>query len=143
MNNAQYFKSGKRLLDAFRLLVETCKAERVHAEMTMPELADFAVCNHVSTALHYAIGEIVQFKDGNGIRYGIVRNYGRDHGYPLTSRNCIEIGNGISLTVPADDPEQYKTHIPQELLDLAKREIADLAKREIAESNLLKTRSLP
>ena len=135
MNNAQYFKSGKRLLEAFRLLTETCRAEGIPAETTMPALADFAVCGHVSTALCYSIGEIVQYKSGDGIRYGKVRKYDRGYGCPSTARDCIRIETDLSLAVPADDPEKYRTHIPQELLNLAKR--------EITESNLLKAGSLP
>lgn len=135
MNNAQHFNSGKKLLEAFRILVETCKDEGAPAEMTMSGFADFAVCDRVSTALGYAIGEIVQYKDGDGLRYGIVRKYDHGYGYPATARNCIGIGTGVSLTVAADNPEEYRTRIPRELLDLAKR--------EILESNLLKTKNLP
>lgn len=93
--------------------------------------AEFAA-RPASSAFKYEVGEIVQFKQDDQLRYGKIMNYETRGEYNTKDFNAIMVSyqndehEMTRCLKVSDDPAyagEFKTSIPKDLLNLAKAEI--------------------
>jgi hypothetical protein len=117
-NNAHYFYDHRVAENAFR---------NWHAATGRDGLAEFLCSTRISTALIYDIGEIVKVKHNGETFYTQVRAYGHGYNDTVLDRFTYRLpGFGdttFEAMVYANNREDYRTHIPAELLELAKDQV--------------------
>ncbi len=135
-NNASFF-DAENYPDAF-LAKFRLWCDFRNEEPTMERLARFAGCRP-STALDYAVGEIVMVKWNGKDAYGRVVHYGS-----TSSSNTVL--NEIYVNVRGDYPDgvprgclesergAFRAYIPEGLMELAKAEILKSVKCPLAET---------
>lgn len=130
MNNAGFFDGRdypKRLIEAYEKWLDLTKTAR-----SDESFAEFAA-RPASSAFKYKIGELVQFKQDDKHRFGIVTKYETRGEYNTKDYNAIIVrypnADGYELTrclKVSDDPVyagEFNASIPEDIMNLAKTEI--------------------
>ena len=136
-NNASFFDAASYpeiLLAKFRLWCDFR-----NEEPTMERLAKFAGFRP-STALDYAVGEVVTVKWNEKDAYGRVVRYGCSDSYYKDYVNVIyvdvrgEYPDGASFRCYESERGCFKARIPEELMELAKSELLKSVRCPLAEA---------
>jgi hypothetical protein len=130
MNNAGFFDGRdypKRLIWAYQKWLELTGTTKCD-----DSFAEFAA-RPASSAFKYEVGEIVQFKQDDKLRYGKITKYETRGEYNTKDFNAIVVSypndggyEMIRTLAVSDDPAyagEFKASIPKDLLNLAKAEI--------------------